>query len=1112
MAINRIFGAISISQGAGALTNISSLALNDNDLAIVRSNSNELTGGHDVEYDGIGFYRWESSRSDLPNEPYIIAPDNLVDLTDPLAPVYQSGRWFLLSPTRFMEDLIVEPNSKIIVNEVVGNDSGLILGFNVLGPVIDLFVESVGTGYTNGNHTDCSTTSTGDGTGLTVDVTIAGGVVLSAIVNDGGSGYVKSDEVSIDIFPLAKLKVISVNNISIRILDTEIRMIYDTRFYGLPTFESSIGPAFSVVGNQTLIEDLNVEFHDGQPINNISLLDDNTNKYSVIPQVISNFGVPTITPSLPVDFVTVQYMMDVLDDGSAIDHASLTALDLDDHLQYMLVAGDRLGVGFTGVVSGQYPTLSQHLTTMQYVDDEILSKATNVHLLKDGSNRMLANLGVTEVSGVPSFFPTEQFHFTHKKYVDDAIILLANHNTLSNLGDDDHLQYSRVDGSRNFSAPIGYSNGTTVEATDPDDFITRDFFDRGISSITDVYVTKDGSIPFTGQPKVSDTAGVPDFVPVYSYDLVTVDYVSDFVGSNVSHHDLQHLSYDDHPHYTRVDGTRPFTGLMTGVTPLPPDSDNALTTKEYVDDRIINSHSLLTDLVIPDDHKQYVHIDCRRAFDVSTGGFPSVTNNGVDPDAYPVSLWDLTTKEYVDDTFNNLDSVELNGYVDVYGTNPLLSNQQYNLVYNHDPFFGVDRGGELITKEYVDDVISRITISDSDRHFDYFDKKIESNNSLTTTSIYDGVDTGVVVDKTGENLGGVDVAVVNDGDYGFFIKDTTAVGWTPQTFTGLFDASGTGGQSITETHLYPPNDTGLGVDVDVRVTAVKGEIGYMGIVSQSVTGTPDGFYEFVVGGDVHESHQSTWMATVVGDVITKVEMISSGSGYTTAHDVVVIEDIAGSYVLRPYIVGAISKMEIFSAFSSGYTSPVYNLTQATRASFNVSGLGTTNLGTLSIDFHNPTNEKIKFSHFISTITSSDSFSSYSVGYSRSDGKTINSISFDKWGHITEITETPSSSGVWEEVDDTDSPVTTTRNNNYFVDVSSGVVELRLVDPTSIGDSVTIDDFQGNSSTNNITINDSAGANLLVDGSSASPTVISTDDETISLIYVNSTYGWRLKTI
>lgn len=54
----------------------------------------------------------------------------------------------------------------------------------------------------------------------------------------------------------------------------------------------------------------------------------------------------------------------------------------------------------------------------------------------------------------------------------------------------------------------------------------------------------------------------------------------------LSHDDLDNLAADDHPQYSRADGTRAFTGTVAGVTPS---AGADLTTKTYVDGQISGS-------------------------------------------------------------------------------------------------------------------------------------------------------------------------------------------------------------------------------------------------------------------------------------------------------------------------------------------------------------------------------------------------------------------------------------------------------------------------------------------------------------------------------------------
>lgn len=82
------------------------------------------------------------------------------------------------------------------------------------------------------------------------------------------------------------------------------------------------------------------------------------------------------------------------------DHGALSGLGDDDHTQYSLANGTR---AFSGVVVGVTPTLSTHLATKGYVDG---------------------------VAGV------------------------TDHGALTGLADDDHTQYSLVDGTRAFTGTI----------------------------------------------------------------------------------------------------------------------------------------------------------------------------------------------------------------------------------------------------------------------------------------------------------------------------------------------------------------------------------------------------------------------------------------------------------------------------------------------------------------------------------------------------------------------------------------------------------------------------------------------------------------------------------
>ena len=91
------------------------------------------------------------------------------------------------------------------------------------------------------------------------------------------------------------------------------------------------------------------------------------------------------------------------------------------------------------------------------------------------------------------------------------------------------------------------------------------------------YVLTDGTRGFTGTVSGID--------PTESYHLATKWYLDNELatvsgGIVQDHGGLQGLGDDDHPHYTLADGTRAFTGTVGGITPT---DDTHLTTKGYVD-------------------------------------------------------------------------------------------------------------------------------------------------------------------------------------------------------------------------------------------------------------------------------------------------------------------------------------------------------------------------------------------------------------------------------------------------------------------------------------------------------------------------------------------------
>ena len=153
------------------------------------------------------------------------------------------------------------------------------------------------------------------------------------------------------------------------------------------------------------------------------------------------------------------------------------------------------------------------------------------------------------------------------------------------------------------------------------------------------------------------------------------------------HGSLTGLLSDDHTQYILVDGTRNFTGPITGITPIEP---SHLATKEYVDN-VELSHAKILNSSYGDDHAQYVHIDSRRGFRNPIVG------------QYPIESNHLATKEYVDNhifshsTLVNVENDDHLQYVHIDGRRSFTHT--ISGIRPTEP-------SHLATKEYVDDKLT----------------------------------------------------------------------------------------------------------------------------------------------------------------------------------------------------------------------------------------------------------------------------------------------------------------------------------------------------------------------------------------------------------------------
>ena len=308
------------------------------------------------------------------------------------------------------------------------------------------------------------------------------------------------------------------------------------------TFESDVptGTAPLVVASTTKVANLNSD-----------LLDDQTGTYYLDS---ANF--------------TGTNWTDLTDAGATAlhkhDHGGADGLGDDDHTIYSLASGTR---DFSGVVIGVAPTLDLHLSTKKYVDDTV-----GGNLKADGSVPLTApwDAGAFEIRALT---------FQSDVATGTPPLIVASTTKVANLDADtvDGLEgASFVQTSVTLTAGVGLSGGGDLTTNRT---FTVDLNELGIETtiasddfIPMVDITDSGSqkITFANLEAALDHDALLNFATNEHFTVASIDH-----GSTGG------LTDDDHIQYSLVDGTRAFTGVVAGVTPL---AGADLATKKYGDD------------------------------------------------------------------------------------------------------------------------------------------------------------------------------------------------------------------------------------------------------------------------------------------------------------------------------------------------------------------------------------------------------------------------------------------------------------------------------------------------------------------------------------------------
>jgi hypothetical protein len=187
---------------------------------------------------------------------------------------------------------------------------------------------------------------------------------------------------------------------------------------------------------------------------------------------------------------------------------------------------------------------------------------------------------------------------------------------------------------------------------------------------------------------------------------------------------------------------------------------------------------------------------------------------------------------------------------------------------------------------------------------------------------------------------------------------------------------------------------------DIRISKILGDIEYVEIEDGGTGYSVDDL--ILPFGD---GEGTRWKVDSVdgGGSITSVSKIYSQTKKYTYVSLSVSSVGGSGAILNPYIIGEI--IEFYINGGSGYTSSTFNYSPSIPLNdgFVWSGYGTTSGDTdntsIDISLINPRNEKLLWKHYNSGVLETN------IGPSPltiDDGDHITSLSFDSYGHITDI--------------------------------------------------------------------------------------------------------------
>jgi hypothetical protein len=677
---SRIIGAIGLTGGSGkTLDSFPSNMMKNGDSAIVMDGENVI------------FYICDVDSNEEENSPYIIKPD---DIELSLNPEINNKRWIMVSPKYFNDNIIQSLGKYIQTNEIKAIDGQPINFISSEGNVISI--------STNGTLNVNKSKFTDQ---ITIDNRLKPPFSINSVMKVDNLNADRLDGNHADVFMKKDGSVPFTNPVkgTDPVNDNELTTVSWVENWVENYVVQIENTIYSYIDDVIANIDTNVNLSilQNYVINHIDthITNDDHIQYAHL-DGRRNFTntIGGVSPISASDFATKGYV-DLFIDSIIYNHNDLTNLLDDDHIQYIHKDARR---GFTEPIEGKTPITDFHLSTKEYVDTKIANlfstKDLQIHTFDHDTNEWVMNHNLGNKYVVINFYNK----FDNKQIYPD-ILTLTNDDTAIAEFSTPVNGYAIINGiidtfnitTNNIVWTIEHSFNRNVifNLFDEND---KEIFPDKTEIIDNSHIKFTFCTPKKGTVVLSNDIILFDFntpsdiwyvnhtfshknLLIKCFNLLNEEILPEYIESTddntvkitfaqpesgyvissgnegtildpsiyvIEHAFLRGLNNDDHTQYIRTDGTRNFTGNISGIYPI---NNTHLSTKQYVDDQIsnvvnntggitINHHNL--NGLDNDDHTQYIRIDGIRGFTEPIEG------------KTPTEAFHLSTKQYADHLYN----------------------------------------------------------------------------------------------------------------------------------------------------------------------------------------------------------------------------------------------------------------------------------------------------------------------------------------------------------------------------------------------------------------------------------------------------------------------------